>query len=877
MKPFYTVAVPHKDILEGRLNLDVYAADLWEVFKGRSIPEYQDEGEFFNKTYMTEGLDSLIKKIEAQLTKNTGVPVIQLQTPFGGGKTHTLIALYHLARKQNINVVVIVGEKLNTSSDPLKCETLWGVIEEQLTGKKGEFSSMVISPGGEQIRSLLEKHKPLLILIDELIPYLNNISGVKINSETTLASQTLSFLHILTNVISSLPNTVLVATTTPSNPYDKGESGERLVKDLEAIFSRRELIETPVKDSEIALVISKRLFSKIDEKYRDKIVNKVADYFEEQKILPNGMFKNEYKKLFKDSYPFLPDVIDTLYHKWGSFPTFQRTRGVLRLLALVVNSLKDRNIPYISLSDFDLSNQYLRQEFIKHLDSVFNSVIDSDITGNNSGSKRVDKLLGDAYSGYNIATRAATCIFLSSFSTGVEKGITLKDIKRNASYIDFLSQVVSDAVEQMKTKLSYLQTTNDKYYFTSQVNLWGLLINLMDNIPSKEIDKEREELVKNKISSSCFKVYHFPSNTSDIIDNEQLKLIILKSYDKNFITDIITNKGVTKRVYRNTLLFLVPKEDEIHSLDYSIKLELAINHIRKDKSIKLSNEQSKQLDEKEKENKSHKEESLRRYYRLLIVPKADGLKEIDLGIPTANEKINYEKEIIENLKSEGEFLSKIDPVVIKEKYLSELSNETGYVSTKQIYESSLKTPGETRFEGKWVLGEAIKEGVKRGLFGFGIKENGNIKCLGFKDDLVNPTFDDNEVIIKEELAKKLIEESQEGIKEGWQPPVGPKPQDLDDRTQQPPPSPSQPKHEKSLDYLKLSFEIPKGKSSEIFKMVNLLQSRFDKVKLMIECDKGSILENDYETKVKETFSQLGIKLDIEKTGRDLFDDKNLEH
>jgi predicted AAA+ superfamily ATPase len=99
MKPFHTIAVPHRDILEGRLTMDLFAADLWEVFRGRGADEYKDQELFFQKIYQTEGLKHLSAIVEKRLQGQGGDPVIQLQIPFGGGKTHALIALYHQAEE----------------------------------------------------------------------------------------------------------------------------------------------------------------------------------------------------------------------------------------------------------------------------------------------------------------------------------------------------------------------------------------------------------------------------------------------------------------------------------------------------------------------------------------------------------------------------------------------------------------------------------------------------------------------------------------------------------------------------------------------------------------------------------------------------------
>ena len=143
MRPFSSVAIPHNDIIEGKFTEDVFAADLWEVFQGRGSEDYRDPTVFFRKTYLTEGIKNLLELAEKRLKGLGGDPIIQLQTPFGGGKTHSLIALFHKAKSWNVNVVVIDG----TSLDPAE-QTIWGEIEAQLTGKRKFFVGR-IPPGRE--------------------------------------------------------------------------------------------------------------------------------------------------------------------------------------------------------------------------------------------------------------------------------------------------------------------------------------------------------------------------------------------------------------------------------------------------------------------------------------------------------------------------------------------------------------------------------------------------------------------------------------------------------------------------------------------------------------------------------------------------------
>jgi len=381
MKPFHTITIPHKDILEGKLTMDVFAADLWEVSQNRGPDEYKDAEIFFRKTYFTEGLKNLLNIIEKRLQGKGGDPVIQIQTPFGGGKTHTLISMYHKTKEWGAQKVVIVGTSLSAD------KTLWGMLEQQLTGKISKFNDN-ISPGREAIRELLIQNQPVLILMDEILEYITKAAGVKVG-ESTLAAQSIAFMQELTETLSTIEKGALVVTLPSSIIEHYDETAEKLYQQLQKVAGRVEKIYTPVQENEITKIIRQRLFSNLNESEYKKIILKFIEYAEKEGILPSGIESSEYKGKFEDSYPFLPDVIDILYHRWGSFPTFQRTRGVLRLLSLVIYSLKNANIPYISLADFDLGNQEIRQELIKHIGSEYNGIISQDITGTDSGAKKV--------------------------------------------------------------------------------------------------------------------------------------------------------------------------------------------------------------------------------------------------------------------------------------------------------------------------------------------------------------------------------------------------------------------------------------------------------------------------------------------------------
>ncbi|MGB9894265.1 MAG: DUF499 domain-containing protein, partial [Candidatus Saccharicenans sp.] len=372
MKAFSQIAIPHSDIQQGKLTMDVFAADIWQVITGKAPADYLDRDLFFSKTFATKGLKNLIEVAKLRIEGKGGDSVIQLQTPFGGGKTHALIALYHQAKQWAAKTCVFDGTALN----PKEAKP-WEELEKQLTGKisitKGD-----ISPGKEKLIEILAKNQPALILMDEILEYATKAAGIKVG-DSNLAAQTLAFMQELSGAASTLDKTLLVITLPSSLIEHYDESAEKLYSALQKITGRTEKIYTPVEEDEIEHVIRKRLFQSVDETAAKKVVDEFVSYARVEGLLSEDDVQR-YREKFLNSFPFKPEVIDVLYKKWGSFPTFQRTRGVLRLLSLVIFDLMDKKVPYIRLGDFDLGNNQIRRELIKHIGQEWDSIVAQDIT-----------------------------------------------------------------------------------------------------------------------------------------------------------------------------------------------------------------------------------------------------------------------------------------------------------------------------------------------------------------------------------------------------------------------------------------------------------------------------------------------------------------
>ena len=854
MKAFHTIAVPHDDILQGRLTLDVFAADLWEVCQNRGPDEYKDADMFFQKTYLTEGLNHLLQIVEKRLRGQGGDPVIQIQTPFGGGKTHTLIAMYHRAKQWQAKPVVIDGSVLG------KGDTLWGFLEKQLTGSIDQMAGQT-APGREAIRQLLAPHGAVLILMDEVLAFVTKAAGVSVG-DSNLASQTIAFMMELTKSVSTLSNVSLVITLPSSDSehfdkhaeklYQKLQDSERLHHQLQKVSGRIEKVYTPVQDHEITQIIRQRLFSHVDDGAIKETVGAVVDYAVNNGILPADSQPSEYKQRFMASFPFLPEVIDVLYHMWGTFPTFQRTRGVLRLLSLVIYSLRDSQRPYLSMADFDLKIQDIRQELVKHIGAEFNSVIDADISGKNAGAVRIDESLGNAYRGLRLGTRTATAIFMNSFSGGArEPGITIGEIKRLATTLDNPASIVSEAIEQLKHKLFYLQNPGDKYFFNKQANLNRILLTRMENIPDDELAQREFELIRGNCRGDHFQLFIWKTDSADIPDTDRLKLVILPSNDSDVIQQIMTTKGQSPRVHKNTLYFLCPMESERIAFLNKIRRVVAYERIQRDPNLNLTDDQKKDVQKGLKDAQSDLNDLIQGLYRQVIVPDRNGVRPLDMGKPMYGVQKGLDGEVYEELRSHGRLLERIAPIVLKEKYLK--GNE--YVLTEKIFEASLNTPGETGFVSKTVLEEGIRTGVVAGLFGLGELDGETIHCRFFKQS-PSVAVSGQEIMIAEAICEEQTKPATPAA--STDDPVYPEP--TDEHTQPGIKKEATPDYTTGRDRVTLRFAVPKGKVSSIMGVMNLLQLKFDSLAIEITATGGQISDQDYEDKIMETFRQLGIEV-----------------
>ncbi|HUZ97589.1 MAG TPA: DUF499 domain-containing protein, partial [Edaphobacter sp.] len=412
MKPWREIAVPHRDVLEGTFLQSEFAADITAVHTGKATPEYQDATAFFQRTFITEGMSLLLTSVARRLNGQGGDPVIQLQTAFGGGKTHTMLAVYHLATRDcpikdllgipdlldhagimdvpKARVVVLDG----TAHAPGQAwkygnqivNTLWGDLAWQLGGDEGyalvkDADTTGTSPGKNVLKTLLETYTPCVVLVDELVAYIRQFPNGQVLSGGSYDSN-LSFVQALTEAIKLVPTAIMLASLPESDVEAGSNRGMAALQALEKTFGRLQALWKPVATEEAFEIVRRRLFEPVrDISGRDAVCRAFASaYVAEGAKLPSETQEARYFNRLVQAYPIHPEVFDRLYEDWTTLQSFQRTRGVLKLMAKVIYRLwKDQNQDLMILpGSLPLYDGNTRNELTYYLAPGWDAVLEKD-------------------------------------------------------------------------------------------------------------------------------------------------------------------------------------------------------------------------------------------------------------------------------------------------------------------------------------------------------------------------------------------------------------------------------------------------------------------------------------------------------------------
>jgi predicted AAA+ superfamily ATPase len=607
IKRVWEVCEPHPDVFARDLDPSLFAASLGQVDAGTAPQDYVDAERFFKKTYMTRSLSTLLEGVLARLGAGLGrgTPILQLQTPFGGGKTHTLVALYHLGKRPEtaeqsqsvqdiltrlkmrtipraINVAVLDGVSLSARGrqiDGLELQTLWGELSYQLGGKKlyrevQDSDKARTPPGDPTLGKVLSAASPALILVDELLAYLLKAKTQAVGA-SNLMEQTGVFLQELTAAVSANPRTILIASLPASSqevPEASEEEAQRLFAFIQKVMGRVEMIETPVAEDEVFGVLRLRLFKDWGaEKQRDvkHATDGFADYYAQfARSFPDKLRTPNYKARMVDAYPFHPELIDLLYNRWGPHPKFQRTRGALRLLALTIRRMWDKRPGssfLIQPCHLELSDRHLRGEVVKLVGSEFDAVVTGDVTNK---SVELDKELGGDYRREELAKGDATSAFLYSVNGIQEQGATEEEIRVALLRPQVNPAMCAEVLSQLRDRLHFLVYRDRRYRFQAKANINKLLLDYETDVAGEQIEaviREALEAVSGN-GKTKFRVRAWPKETREIEDRADPALIFVPpSIDGRSSTEwmqnIVQNCGDGYRTHKNAVVFVVASGD----------------------------------------------------------------------------------------------------------------------------------------------------------------------------------------------------------------------------------------------------------------------------------------------------------------------------
>ena len=814
LKPWRQVIEPHPDVRSGRFVQAEFAADLAAVMRGVAAPEYGEAGPFFDRTYMTEGLRDLVVNGIKRLTGAGGDPVVQLQTNFGGGKTHSMLALYHafsddfkLSSLRDFDEIqklagdvdddlqarraVIVGTSFNVSQPRQHADcttrTIWGEIAYQLGGAAAyelvEQNDLEgTNPGADTLVKLMETHGPALIIVDELVRLAQNVYKVEPAPAAGSFEAILAFMQSLTEAVSGTSDSLLLVSIPASEIEIGGEGGHATLEQLRQTLGRIESVWKPVSAAESYEIVRRRLFSEVtDYPARDAVVNAFHKLYNDNKTdYPRDVAEGDYRRKMRQAYPIHPELFDRLYEDWSTLERFQRTRGVLRMMASVIHQLwidGDQSL-MIMPGSIPLWNKTVQSEMVRYLPQNFAPIVDVDIDGTGSKPYQIDqdvRQLGK----YTASRRVARSVFMGSAPTvsSSQRVRGVEAVRINLATVEpgEPAGVFGDALRRMSSQLTYLYSDGTRFWYDTRATVTRTA---EDRAQSMDLYKVLEEAGKRLRDQRWDRrvlgsVHFLPESSAEIPDEQSVRVVVLGPEDTHRVNrsdsaalkcigEIMTSRGNSPRHHRNMLVFIAPDESRNAEWAASIRKYLAWKSIKADReALNLDVQQSNQVEEALRREGETVEKQLQETYSWLIVPQQPNPSD-DVGF--AIERIRVSENFLDGaarkLKSNEWLIHELSPYNLTMELEPLGWRDMPHLSIKKLWEWLTNYCYLPRLFDRSVLEATIKDGVNRipPDFGYvsGIDEDGKYHGVTLSKDFTL-YFDDNAVIVKSDIARRQLE------------------------------------------------------------------------------------------------------------------------
>jgi predicted AAA+ superfamily ATPase len=811
IKAWREIATPHDDVLRGTFQQAEFAADLSAVQDNKATEEYQNPVKFYERTFITEGMRLLLENIVKRLSGKGGDPVIQLQTSFGGGKTHTMLAVYHLVTSSTsaselrgipsildaagivdlpkARVAILDGNNLGPNETRqhgnYKVRTLWGELAWQLGGDEGyrivEASDQSgTSPGKDTLVQLLSKFAPVVILIDELVAYIRQLSQDGNNTGGSYDAS-LSFVQALTEAAKQVPTCCILASLPESEIEAGGERGQQVLEALSKIFGRVQALWKSVSSEEAFEIVRRRLFkSDINQSDITATCNAYYELYLSDPQFPNETREGQYKERMERSYPVHPELFDRLYSDWSSLEKFQRTRGVLKLMAKVIHRLwKDGNSDYlITPGNLPLYDADIRTELINYLPNGWEQIIEGELDGEKSEANSLDS--SNHFGQIMAARRITRALFLmtappipNQTNRGVESGMLLLGVMQPGEQLGWYK----DALDRLNDRLHYLNKANDRFYLDTRPNLRRTMEDRRKHIPTDVVSTYVRTTLQRQLNPTLFDGVHVFTSNHDIPDDTALRLVVLSDKDSYFSESsesaallsartYLKQRGDQPRLYQNRLVFLAVDNDSARNMRDQIRTALAWQSLVTDTMearLNLDQYQLKQARQNQDQSLEAARHSVMEAYRWLMVPSQTasagnvGSIELDLRQVSASQGVSAELERI--LKEHEDVITAWAPIhlanILKQWYWI----KEPHVTAKTVWDDMCKYPYLPRLRNLDVFEKAISQSTQTTEYlgiAYGIENERYFSPhLG---DNYSATYDSQMLLVKPEVLSSQIEE-----------------------------------------------------------------------------------------------------------------------
>jgi len=700
---------------------------------------------------------------------------VQLQTVFGGGKTHTMLALYHLFGGEVSLGEIPDGEKVEEAAETTELptarravlvgtdldvnrprrhprvttRTLWGEMAYQLGGEAGyelvaDADRNGKAPGAATLKQLFDEFGPALVLVDELVAYVRNIYG---NEELPAGSfdANMTFVQNLTEAAKRSERSMVVVSIPVSERAEEsgrsdievgGEIGKLVAERLEQVIGRLESVWKPVGATEGFEIVRRRLFSsEMNAPARDAVVSAFARMYRDNRSeYPSECVEGEYERRLRSAYPIHPELFDRLYQDWSTLEKFQRTRGVLRLMAAVIHELWNRGDASLMImpGSIPFDEYKVRNQFVRYLPEGWDAVVDTDVDGPDSRPETLDRQVG-SLGRYAAARRVARSVFVGSAPSVAGqsvRGVEELRVRLGCVQPGESAAVFGDALSRLSDQAAYLYSDGSRHWYDTRPNV--------NREAADRAQQQRHEDVIDELASRLrraardngefARVHVAPSSGYDVPDDTETRLVVLGPevpYRQSDPEDparkesrkILDSRGSAPRQYRNMLVFLAPDRSKMETLEQTTRRLLAWKSILRDEEqLNLDAHGRRQARENQERLNDAVDLQLEEAYAWLLCPSQEPREDGTIGdlewnpVRATSGGGSLVERASRKVVIDGALVTSWSPVMLKNELDKYLWRGGEHVKLKQVWEDLAKYLYLPRVRDEEVLKATVREG-----------------------------------------------------------------------------------------------------------------------------------------------------------------------